>query len=52
MAPPRVRSEIMADYFRFSQLADDKELRFEYKLKRIGIMREKFKEDEKMLANL
>ena len=52
MAPPRVRSEIMADYFRFSQLADDKELRFEYKLKRIGIMREKCKEDEKMLANL
>jgi len=52
MAPPRVRSEIMADYFRFSQLADDEELCFEYKLKRIGIMREKFKEDEKMLANL
>ena len=48
---PRARSEIMADYFHFSRLVDDEESRFGYKLKRIGFMREKFKEDEKM-ANL
>ena len=52
MAPPRARSEIMADYFRFQQLLDDEEARFGYKLKRIGYVREKFKENDKMLANL
>jgi len=52
MAPPRTHAEIMADYFRFHHLLDDKEKRFEYKLKRIGYVREKFKENKKMLANL